>query len=156
ADIPAAYKKRFLMPRKTSIVPETFEASRRQLGVPDGVLDVLVAQVGLQAPSIDALVREVIAASMPQHGRVHREIKLDRHAEARNQLTESCSREGRSALRRENKRRLRILLPPKPAQCTQFTARQRMNTRRARLSPIHVQPTVREIDRIPPERDQLG
>src|SRR5262245_15486220 len=31
-----------------------------------------------------------------------------------------------------------------------------MNTRRAALGPVHVQPTVGEVDRIPPQRHKLG
>ena len=54
---------RHILPRCGSdLPPEILESVRRQFGVPDGVLNVLVPQVGLQRPGILAVVRELVAA----------------------------------------------------------------------------------------------
>jgi hypothetical protein len=50
--------------------PEVLEPIWPQLGVANRVLDVLVAQVGLQSPGIVALVHQRKATGMPQHVRV--------------------------------------------------------------------------------------
>jgi hypothetical protein len=50
-----------------SISPEVFEPGRRQFGVPDRVLDVLVSEIGLQRARIVTLVRQGEPARMPQH-----------------------------------------------------------------------------------------
>ena len=61
---------RHILPRCGSdLPPEILESVRRQFGVPDGVLNVLVPQVGLQRPGILAVVRELVAARVAQHVR---------------------------------------------------------------------------------------
>jgi hypothetical protein len=47
--------------------PEIPEPQRRQLGVSDGVLDRLVAQIALDRARIDAIIRQLVPAAMPQH-----------------------------------------------------------------------------------------
>src|SRR6516164_3215005 len=49
---------------KTTLPPEISEPIRRQLGVANRVLDVLVAQVGLQSPGIMARVGQRKATSV--------------------------------------------------------------------------------------------
>ena len=56
--------------------PEILEARRRQLGIAHRVLDVLVAKPSLQRPRVVAGVRQGVAAAMPQHVRVYRELHL--------------------------------------------------------------------------------
>jgi hypothetical protein len=56
-----------IIPKTRSIAPEILETRRRQLRVPAGVLDVLVAEIGLQRAGIDAVVSELVAAGVPQH-----------------------------------------------------------------------------------------
>ena len=46
------------------VVPETLEPGRSELGVSNGVLDIPVPQVGLQAAGIDASIGELEAASV--------------------------------------------------------------------------------------------
>ena len=55
--------------------PEVLEPTRRQLSVAHGVLDVPVAEVGLQRPGIVALVGQGEATGVPQHVRVNLEAK---------------------------------------------------------------------------------
>ena len=75
------------------VVPETLEPGRSELGVFNGVLDIPVPQVGLQAAGIDALIRKRETTGVPQHVRVHRKIELSRDAEASDQLAEAGRRE---------------------------------------------------------------
>jgi hypothetical protein len=56
--------------RRLTLPPEILEPVRRQFGVPDRVLNVLVAEIGLQRPRILAVVGQLVAARMPQHVRV--------------------------------------------------------------------------------------
>ena len=55
--------------------PEVLEPVRRQLGVAHGVLDIFVAQIGLQRPRIVALVGQREAAGMAQHVRMGLEVE---------------------------------------------------------------------------------
>jgi hypothetical protein len=64
------------MRRPRSLAPEILEPRRRQLRVPDGVLNIAVTQVGLHGPGVVAGVGEREAAGMPQHVRVNREGEL--------------------------------------------------------------------------------
>ena len=105
------------------VVPETLEPGRSELGVSDGVLDIPVPQVGLQAAGIDALVGEMKTARVPQHVRMNQEVDLGCNAQASHQLPESCSRKRCTPLRGENERRLRILIASKSTQRPEFTAR---------------------------------
>ena len=52
------------------ISPEVAEPVGRKLGVTDGVLDVLVAEIVLQGSGIVPVVGKLIAARMPQHVRM--------------------------------------------------------------------------------------
>jgi hypothetical protein len=58
------------------VFPEPFEPHRRKLGIANGVLDVLVAEVGLQATRVDAFVGQLEAAGVPKHMRVNTKIEL--------------------------------------------------------------------------------
>ena len=52
---------------------------RRQLSVADRVLDILVAEPGLQRPRVVAGIGQCIAATVPQHVRMDRERHLGPH-----------------------------------------------------------------------------
>ena len=49
------------------VAPKILEPRRRQFGVPDGVLDVSMAEVRLKRSGIVSLVGERIAAGVPEH-----------------------------------------------------------------------------------------
>jgi len=51
------------------LLPEVLEPIRGQLGVAHGVLDVLVAEVGLQRPGVVPCIGQGEAAGMSQHVR---------------------------------------------------------------------------------------
>jgi hypothetical protein len=59
------------------IPKQALKSGRRQLGVSDGVLDRLVAEIALDGPRIDAVICQLVAAAMPQH------VRMDFHVEAR-------------------------------------------------------------------------
>ena len=61
-----------------SCAPEVAETIRAQLSIANGVLDVAVAEVGLQGPRIMSLVREREAAGVAQHVGMAREAKFRR------------------------------------------------------------------------------
>jgi hypothetical protein len=65
---PASNVSRILF--ATLISPEVAEPVGRKLGVADGVLDVLVAEIMLQGSGIVPVVGKLIAARMPQHVRM--------------------------------------------------------------------------------------
>jgi len=62
------------------VVPEALKPGRSELGVSDGVLDIPVPQIGLQAAGIDALVRKRETTCVPQHVGMDREIKAGHDA----------------------------------------------------------------------------
>src|SRR5258708_525998 len=66
------------------------------VGVPNGVLDVLVPEVVLQAARIDALVGQLVAADVPKHVRVHWEGDFGGFAEADNHAAEARRTHGRA------------------------------------------------------------
>ena len=55
------------VPKAALLAPEVFKAIRRQFGVARGVLDVPMAEIGLQGPRIVALVGQGEATGVPQH-----------------------------------------------------------------------------------------
>ena len=61
--------------------PEVLEPVGRQLGVANGMLDVLVPQIGLQRPRVMPFVGQRIAAGMAQHVRMYLDVELGRDAE---------------------------------------------------------------------------
>jgi hypothetical protein len=87
--------------------------------------------------------------------RVHWTLELGSDAKTGNQLTESGRSKRRATLRSEHKRRLRILLSVEPPQRTELTARQRMHRLRCMLGSADVDAAVLEVDRVPPQRDEL-
>ena len=59
-----------------SSAPEVLKPIRRQLGIAHRVLNVLVAEPGLQRPSVVTGIGQRIAAAMAQHVRMNRERQL--------------------------------------------------------------------------------
>ena len=57
------------------VLPPTLEPGRCQLGVTDGVLDVLVAQIRLQGSRVLAGVGQREAAGVAQHVRVRLDLE---------------------------------------------------------------------------------
>ena len=68
------------------------------------MLDISMAQVGLQCPRIAALVGEGEAAGMSEHVRVSLEAQLGGDAGALDKSCEAGRAEGRTPLRREYER----------------------------------------------------
>ena len=60
---------------RASVVPEPVEPVRRELGVPDRVLDVFVSQVMLDRSSVVAIIGELEPTSMAQHVGMYRKLK---------------------------------------------------------------------------------
>src|SRR5216683_1676367 len=129
--------------------PEVLESPRRKLGVPHGVLDVLVTEVRLQGPRIMALIRQRKPASMPQHMRVSLEPKPRRLPSPLHKASKPRSSERCPAFAGENKGRLRLLLSLQPSQGPQFISPDWVRARRALLDPTDCQGRGVEIDLIP-------
>src|SRR5262245_9285710 len=60
----------------SSVPPKVLEAVGRHVGVPDGVLNVLVPEVVLQGPRVVAVVGELESTGMAKHVWVDREWHL--------------------------------------------------------------------------------
>ena len=80
----------------SSVPPKVLEPVWRHIGVPDGVLNVLVAKVVLQGPRIVAIVRQLEPAGMAKHVRVDREWHLGGLPEALDEAVESLTGGDRS------------------------------------------------------------
>jgi hypothetical protein len=87
---------------------------------------------------------------------MNRETEIGGNPKPRDHLTKPRGRERRTALRREDKRRCRILLAFEPAQGPQLAARQRMHRFRAAFDAMDVNAAMGEVDGVPPQRHQLG
>jgi len=57
------------------IPPEASEPIRRQLGIPNRMLNVSVPQVVLNRPRVVAVVRQLVAARVVPHVRMHEEAQ---------------------------------------------------------------------------------
>src|SRR5262245_44870581 len=90
-------------PPQGALSPEVPEPLGRQLSVANGMLDILVTQVGLQGARIMAFVGEGEAAGVPQHVRVCLEAEPGFHAGALDHAGKACRRERRTTLRCEHK-----------------------------------------------------
>jgi len=75
------------------ILPPAFETGRRQFGVPNRVLYILVAEVSLQRSGVPSGVRLVKATRVPKHVRMNREINLGGNPQPRDQFAEACGGE---------------------------------------------------------------
>jgi hypothetical protein len=102
---------------KGSLPPEVLEAIRRQFGIAHGVLDVFVAEIGLQRPCIVAFVGEGKAAGVSQHVRVGLELEASHGACTLDHPGKAGGGERGTAFGREYERRLRFLLPGQAPQC---------------------------------------
>ena len=69
-----------------SVPPKVFESVGRHFGVPDRVLDVLVAKVVLQGPRIVAIICELEPTGMAKHVRMDWEWHLGGLPEALDEL----------------------------------------------------------------------
>lgn len=92
------------------LAPKILEPRRRQLGVPHRVLDVFVAEIGLQCPRVVPVVGELVTAGMSQHVRVGLEAKLGFDPRPLHHPGKSGRAKRRAALRGEHKGRRRRLL----------------------------------------------
>jgi hypothetical protein len=131
--------------RALVLSPEILEATRGQLSVSHRVLDVAVAEVGLQRSRIVALVGQRQATSLAQHVRMSRKAQLGLDPSALYHARKACLRERRPPLAGERERRLGILLPLQLAHCPHFIAENRMGGRRTLLGPADVKDGVGEI-----------
>ncbi len=96
--------------RQTHLVtPEILEPRWAQLRVPHRMLDVLMAEIGLQRAGIVALVCEGITAGVAQHVWVDA-LELGRFPGPRDHLRKACCGERRAAFGGEHKWRSRCSL----------------------------------------------
>src|SRR5450830_539789 len=102
--------------RACLLSPEVLEARGGQLSVADRVLNVSVAEIGLQGAGIVSLVRQRVAAGMAQHMWVRLKPELGLNARPLHHASEPRRAEGCRPLRSEHEGRLGFLLALKPPQ----------------------------------------
>ena len=76
--------------------PEVLEPPWCQLGIANRVLDILVAEIGLERPGISALVGQRIAAGVAQLMRMHQEGQSGRDSGTFHKGSKAYDREGRT------------------------------------------------------------
>jgi hypothetical protein len=113
------------------------------------MLNVLVAEVGLQGAGVVPVIRQLIAAGVAQHVRMRLEAQLGLDASALDHAGEPGRTERRAALGREHEGRLGLLLAPEPPQSAQFVAKDRMGAGSALFDPADVQGSRPELDLVP-------
>jgi hypothetical protein len=84
--------------------PEVLEPGRRQLGIAHRVLDVAMAEVGLQGAGVVASIGKRKAAGVAQHVRMCLEIDAGSTPDALDHLGEAGGRERRTTLAHEHER----------------------------------------------------
>src|SRR5450631_4388617 len=132
-----------------STAPEVPEPCRRQLRVAHGVLNILMAEVGLKCPRVVALGSQCKTAGVPQHMWMHLEPEVSLSTRALYHAGKASGGEGSTAFRSEHEGRLRFLFPLKPPQGTQLIPEDRMGAGATLLDPADVQGGRCEVDLIP-------
>ena len=120
------------------------------------MLNVAVAEVGLQGAGVVPLVGQGITAGVPKHVRVRLEGQLGLPARPFDHAGEASGAERCPAFRGEHEGRLGFLLALKPPQRPQFVSEDRMGARGALLDPADVQGGGGELHLIPAQVHQLG
>src|SRR4029453_11314404 len=92
SDVGSSMMRLCLCPRASVklalILPPALEPGRRQFGISDCVLNVLLPQVSLQLPRIPPRVRLVKTASMTEHVRVRLDLEPSSLASPADELLE--------------------------------------------------------------------
>src|SRR5262245_25266611 len=106
SDIGSSMMRLCLCPRDSIkldvlILPPALEPGRRQFGISDRVLNVLVPEIGLQRPRIPASVRQLVAAGVAEHMRVRLDLEPGRLASPADELLKVGHRHRRAALGHE-------------------------------------------------------
>src|SRR6516165_1380560 len=81
----------------SSIPPKVLEPVGRHFGIPDRVLDVLVAEVVLQGPRVVAVIGQLEPTGMAKHVRVDREWHVSGFPEALDEAMEANGADWRAA-----------------------------------------------------------
>src|SRR5215472_2757513 len=136
------------------ILPEVFEAVRRQGRVADRGHDRSVAEIGLDGASVVAVVGELEPAGMPQHVGMHEESKFRSHARPGNHALISGCGQRRATLRDEDVWG-RWSFAQELAQRAAFPRRYRMHAGIPALGPAYMQAAGGQIDVVPAQRHQL-
>jgi hypothetical protein len=128
-------------PRKTSapclVSPKTFEPILRQRCVARCILDIAMAQVGLQRSRVMPSVGQRIATGMSQHMRVNLDPQLCSTPSSLDHSREARSAQRRTTLAHEDKRcmpALALML----AECPHLSTGKGMRSRRAVLNPANM------------------
>jgi len=138
---------------RASILPETFEPLRRDLGVDHGTGNTRVPHVRLNRAGIDALVSQFEPTAMAEH------VRVNRHAEPLSGPGEHLAHIGRrhraTTLRDEDVRGIGVLAFKTP-QSADLAAGERVRTIAAIFQAIDVNEAFAQIDGIPTQGDQLA
>lgn len=120
------------------IVPEFLESIATEVGIADGVLDVLVPEVVLDRTGVLTVVGQLEAGGMPEHVGMDREVETGHFPGTGHDLPKTGVRQRPLPLRDEDVGRFRIL-PGQLPQSADLRAAKRMGAGRAVLG---VDPTV--------------
>src|SRR5262249_49958897 len=93
----------------SSVPPKVLASVGRHFGVPDRVLDVLVAKVVLQGPRVVAVVGQLEATGVAKHVWVDREWHLGGLAEALNEPVETDGTDWPAAFGNEHVSLFRVI-----------------------------------------------
>src|SRR5262249_32755902 len=88
----------------SSVPPKVLESVGRHFGVPDRVLDVLVAKVVLEGPRVVAVVGQLESTGMAKHVRVERERHVSGFPEPLDEPVETDGTDWPAALGNEHVR----------------------------------------------------
>src|SRR6516165_2765558 len=136
------------------ILPEVFEAVRRQGRVADRGHDRSVAEMGLDGARVVAVIGELEPAGVPQHVGMHEEREFRSHARPGNHALISGYGQRRATLRDEDVWR-RWGFAQELAQRAAFPRRYRMHAGIPALGPAYMQAPGGEVDIVPAQCHQL-
>src|SRR5262249_47785035 len=128
---------------QTLIPPELRKPIRRKRSVSGCRLQIAMAEIVRQRPSILALIGELIARRMPQHVRMNWKWKPRSLASTLDQEPRRCNRS--ASFGDEHIRTVALQWP----QCSQFRSMQRVNALDPAFSSIHMKATIPQINLSP-------
>src|SRR5262249_37698744 len=131
-----------------SILPEPIEAVGAKLGISHRVCDVTVAEVVLQRAGVDAIVGELEAAAMAEHGGMGRKRKSGQFSSPADHFEEPGPRHRAAAFGVEDEAALQVL-PSQLAQRPDFLAGERVRAIDTVLGPPHMDAAAIKLDHIP-------
>jgi hypothetical protein len=136
------------------VLPKVLEPLRRQLGVSNGVLNVLVSQIVLKRARVLMVIGKLEPAGVAQHVRMDWEWHLGSLAEPAHHSPEPDGTHGCPAFAHEQVAP-RFLLSLQSTKRPKLGASQRMHRSHAVLEPEDVEAAMGQVDLLPTKRAQF-